>query len=597
MMEGRRGVWIALAVLAAAFVALARWTWGAWPDPLVDFGRELYVPLRLSTGAVLGRDVAWFSGPLSQQVNALLFGIAGVSLTTLVAANLAVLALLALLWWHLLRDLAGLFAATVAVLVLLALFGFAQLVGIGNYNFVTPYSHEVTHGMLLATVALASLARFDARRDAPSLALAGLALGACLLTKVEVALAAGAAAALWLGALRLGPRGAPAVPRRNGAIFTAALGLPIALAFLWAALELGGLGALRLVFGGWLYALGGGAGELDFYSSGMGLDVPGRRLGELAAWSGRWALVLAPCAAAAWRLRRGSEAAHAASAAAVLAVGGLLIWRFRSVEWLAAARPLPLFVASIGGVAWTVLRRSEDDPGARRARAWLALSAFAFVLLLKMILNARVQHYGFALALPATLLTVAALIGVLPRELERRGHAGAVLRLGALMLFAVAAAAHLDVTRRFLAQKSEVVGRGGDAFRSDLRGRFVNAALEAYAGLAGPGDTLAVLPEGVMLNYLAGSANPTPYVNFMPPELLLFGEDRIVEAFQAAPPDWVFLVHKDTSEYGYPLFGPDYGTRLATWVQANYTSVRQFGQPPLTPGTVFGIQLMKRSTP
>lgn len=589
-MEGRRGAWIALAVLAAAFVALARWTWGAWPDPLVDFGRELYVPLRLATGAVLGRDVAWFSGPLSQQVNALVFRFAGASLSTLVALNLLVLALVSLLWWRLLRELAGLLAATAAVLLMLALFGFAQLVGIGNYNFVTPYSHEVTHGMLLATAALVCLRRHDERRDIASLVGAGLALGACFLTKVEVALAAGAATVVWLAALR-------GISRRDLALLGASGALPIALAFLLSAPALGAGGALRLVFGGWLHALGGGAGELAFYRSGMGLDAPGKRLFELAAWTGRWALVLAPCAALAWRLRRDGEAAHAAGAAALLVVGGLLAWRLRSIDWLAAARPLPLFALAIGAVAWTVLRRSQDPESTRRARAWLALSAFAFVLLLKMILHARVQHYGFALALPATLLTVAALVGVLPRELERRGRAGVVLRLGALALFAVATAAHLDVTRRFLSTKTEVVGSGGDTFRADLRGRFVNAALEAYAGLAQPGDTLAVLPEGVMLNYLAGSLNPTPYVNFMPPELMLFGEERIVAAFDAAPPDWILLVHKDTSEYGFPLFGPDYGTKLATWVQTRYTSVRQFGQPPLTPGTVFGIQLLKRTTP
>lgn len=325
----------------------------------------------------------------------------------------------------------------------------------------------------------------------------------------------------------------------------------------------------------------------------MGLDAPGARSLELAAWTLRWALWLAPCAAAAWYLRRGSEAAHAAAAAFVLGLGGLLAWRFRSVEWLAAARPLPLFALAIGAAAWLALRRASDAEAARRARAWLALSAFAFTLLLKMILNARVQHYGFALALPATLLVVAALVGRLPAELERRGRAGAVLRLGALTLLAVAVLAHLDLTRRFLAQKSEVVGRGGDAFRADLRGRFMNSALEAYAGLARPGDTLAVLPEGVMLNYLTGSVNPTPYVNFMPPELLLFGEERIVAAFAAAPPDWILLVHKDTSEYGFPYFGPDYGTRLASWVQERYEPVRLFGHPPLTPGSVFGIQLLR----
>ena len=198
-MGARRASLLAVAVLAAAFAVLARWTWDAWPDPLVDFGRELYVPWRLSTGEVLGRDVAWFSGPLSQHVNAFLFRAAGVSLSTLVGANLLVLALLTGLWWSLLRGLAGTLAATAAALVLLCVFGFAQLVGIGNYNFVTPYSHEVTHGMLLASAALCCLRRFDARRDAFSLAAAGLALGLCFLTKVEENARTLTLAREWLG--------------------------------------------------------------------------------------------------------------------------------------------------------------------------------------------------------------------------------------------------------------------------------------------------------------------------------------------------------------------------------------------------------------
>lgn len=37
-------------VLASVFVALAVRTWGTWPDVLIDFGRELYVPWRLSLG-------------------------------------------------------------------------------------------------------------------------------------------------------------------------------------------------------------------------------------------------------------------------------------------------------------------------------------------------------------------------------------------------------------------------------------------------------------------------------------------------------------------------------------------------------------------
>ena len=47
-----------------------------------------------------------------------------------------------------------------------------------------------------------------------------------------------------------------------------------------------------------------------------------------------------------------------------------------------------------------------------------------------------------------------------------------------------------------------------------------------------------------------GCKNPTSHINFMPVELMLFDEDRIVECFQAHPPDLIALVHKDTSEIG-----------------------------------------------
>src|SRR5579872_5844251 len=80
-----------LAVVGFALVLLKA-SWRTWPEPLVDFGRELYLPWRLSHGAVLYRDVDDFYGPLSQYVNAGLFRVFGVGFTTLIVANLAVYA-------------------------------------------------------------------------------------------------------------------------------------------------------------------------------------------------------------------------------------------------------------------------------------------------------------------------------------------------------------------------------------------------------------------------------------------------------------------------------------------------------------------------
>ena len=49
--------WPDLASLLALFVALLAATWLRWPDALVDFWRNLYIPWRLSEGALLYTDV------------------------------------------------------------------------------------------------------------------------------------------------------------------------------------------------------------------------------------------------------------------------------------------------------------------------------------------------------------------------------------------------------------------------------------------------------------------------------------------------------------------------------------------------------------
>lgn len=57
--------WCGPALVSVSFLALSVWTWRKWPDLLVDFGRELYVPWQLTTGKVLYVDIAYFNGPLS----------------------------------------------------------------------------------------------------------------------------------------------------------------------------------------------------------------------------------------------------------------------------------------------------------------------------------------------------------------------------------------------------------------------------------------------------------------------------------------------------------------------------------------------------
>ena len=107
--------------------------------------------------------------------------------------------------------------------------------------------------------------------------------------------------------------------------------------------------------------------------------------------------------------------------------------------------------------------------------------------------------------------------------------------------------------------------------------------------------TFAVLPEGVMLNYLARKVNPTKYTSFMVPEMRMFGEGNILSAFIDKRPDFIILVHKNTSEYGEDFFGRNvrYGKPIMDWVNQNYQTVVKIGDEPLKDDR-FGIKVMKK---
>ena len=94
-----------------------------WMEPLVDFGRELYVPWQLTQGKVLFRDIAYLDGPLSPYVNALWFSLLPVSIRTLEVANLAVVATVSWLIFALLGRLGSAVAAGRFLFLLIRLYG------------------------------------------------------------------------------------------------------------------------------------------------------------------------------------------------------------------------------------------------------------------------------------------------------------------------------------------------------------------------------------------------------------------------------------------------------------------------------------------
>ena len=192
------GQWASPVVIGLAAVAMMWWTWGRWPDVVVDFGRELYIPWRLTEGDVLYRDLAYFNGPLSPYVNAVWFRVFGVSLRVLALANFAIAGGILLLLYRMLSQVGSRTSAFVACLTFVLLFGFSRYSIVGNYNYICPYSHEMTHGLGLSMAALYFVGRYARDGKLPDVALCGACVGFAFLTKPEIFAAIGCAAPVGL---------------------------------------------------------------------------------------------------------------------------------------------------------------------------------------------------------------------------------------------------------------------------------------------------------------------------------------------------------------------------------------------------------------
>jgi hypothetical protein len=668
--------WLGAIPMGIAFILLSWLGWRKWPDPLIDFGQQLYVPWRLSRGAVLYHDVSYVYGCLSVCYHAVLFKIFGVSLNVLLVSNFLTLIFLLLLVYRLFLKCSDVWTAATIGLAL-AVLAFSQLLDVGNYNYLCPYSHEEFHGVVLAVVMMACLARWLSTGRKFPVAFAGGCLGLIFLTKPEVFIAA---AAPFVVAVLLQWRriSIPGLAKSLSLAVICAL-IPPAGFFVYFHSKMDSADAIRAICGAWLPLLHSTGIHVPIYQRNMGLDAPWLHIGLALLEFGALAAVIGLCA---WRLTRKEVTSDewqvtrkASDSNPVTRHPSPVTFRVERViffalaggasinyGWQSAGHCLPLLVVfaailwwrewqKVTRDEWQVTRQNSSSNPATRHPSPVAFPslwlAFSFFLLAKLGFNPRISHYGVFLAMPAFLSAIYLLLYLLPRALARdegqvtgdekvpvaskREIASPVTRHPslsafrvAMLIFVLAGLARLTIqSGLFYKDKDFALGSGGDRMvtydpKIDPTGAAMASAAAWIETNTVPTSTLAVLPEGVMLNYLTRRDNPTPYVVFAF-EVWAFGETNMLAAYEKNPPDYIVLVQRDSSEYGVPYFGMEkgYGFDVMQWVRRNYSPcgvvdfayptvvrivtpqgepVELIGSEPLKSGA-FGIEILKRLPP
>jgi hypothetical protein len=569
--------WLGGAVVAICLVILTAQTWRKWGDLLVDFGMQLYVPWKLSTGAVLYRDVAYLTGgPLSQYYHALLFRFFGVSLLTIVVSNLLILFLLAALIYKSIYQISDAWTATMAGLALALVFAFAQYRSLGTFNFVSPYSHEIVHGVALSILVLWLLSRWLLEEKIAPALWAGIGSGLVLLTKPEAFLALALAQCVavvlfWRAKHRAGLLARSALAMAGGTL------LPVAAFFLYFIRHESIRESLRSVLWAWAAVLDRG-GDNEFYRWCLGLSAPGHHLKMILCETAVLAAILGVLAVLSLVVRAG-WLGKTLWILAILAAGKLSL----AVNWDQCGYALPaLCVASLGLLLWDMRTRGEGQVNPL-ALLW---SVFSLALLSKLGIYPRLWHYGFILAMPAFLTAVYFLLWQLPSVLERQGAKTIYFR-AAVSLALLIGFGQLWLDSKFsYAQRTAWVGQGPDkmlAYRPAFipSGVTLGRVANWLQTNTPPSRTLAVLPDGSMLNYLLRCDNPSGYLRWNLAESTVFGQDNMDRAFMSAPPDYIVLVDFTISQFSLKPFGQDPrdGLELKHWIDGHYRKVYQTGPP------------------
>jgi hypothetical protein len=495
---------IVLAVAAIAFVQ----SYARWLDPIIDTGRDLYIPEQLANGAKLYRDIRYQYPPLAPYLLALITGGIGHSLLSYMAIGIAQSCVIAASLWMALRRAAGVVPAFAATLSFAAL----SFCGASTWgaNFLFPYSYGATIGMTLLCVALAALIYKH-----NNIAIAALVLASWC--KVEYAIAALLIVAILTVARRL--------KLAQAASFIGAMVATLAAASFY----FRGSGWLREnVFASWQH----GARAQHFFEVVSGAAMWRDQLTQLV-------LGLAGIVAIALLMRTGRWAA-----AIPIVIIGILIGNhsfFRAwalLQWLA--------------LAWALMRDRESP--------LVIFAAFSVASTLRIPLNVSPSWYGFVLTIPVFALAAYTLFCYIPRR-------NAMVFLW-LVPFAANAVGDLWQQHEQYALKSfPIVSSRGKFYDWNAdRARTLNALIATVHD-----GTLAVMPEGITINYLTQTRTPLTFHTFTPVETADPAvESAILRELAAHPPDRVAIVTRDVREYGSRGFGIDYSLGITAFLHTHY---------------------------
>ncbi len=594
-----------LCILSAIGFFMLFVSWRRWSLIILDFGRELYIPWRLSMGGVLYRDIyVDHYGPFSPYLNAFLFKMFGVNIMTLAFFNMGVVIIITYCIYRLFRHTANSVTALMTAATFLSIFAFK----FPNYNYITPYAHALTHGIALSFFSILAFYRYIKKQNTFWVVIIGLLIGTIFLTKLEVFFAS--IAAIGTGFIVLWHVEQFSLRKiiRVSAILFFSLLLPTAVFTVYFSFFMPFQEALLSILTQYRQLFETAVTSNVFYLRATGRDASLFYLGKILLVTGWYVLLLCLVWSVARLVERISSTYYRMIIMIVAASALFLLYFMNGVPWNWLDLRIPFafqVVVAVMGIFYgiTIWKSRKDKGKALSALPMLVFIIFAFVMVLKMILRVTINVYGFALTMPATLVVVAGLVYHVPRLVAKNAQSTTFIRALSIILVAMFLVMEIGAVSDTYLIRNYPIDTGKERIITfdavlNIEGPVIDATLKKINETIKPNENFLVIPEGILLNYLTGRENPSPYTSFLLGDLVMHHEEKMVERLSRRLPDYVILMDRGVGEWGFKKFGVDTGTKISGWVTKNYVPIYTIGNIPFQDSPLCGgVIIAKRGTP
>ncbi|MFH0702121.1 MAG: hypothetical protein V2B14_01095 [bacterium] len=604
---------LGILILLGIFAFLTPIFWAHQGHPIIDCGREAYIPMEILKGKVLYKDILNIYGPFAYQLNALLYLIFGQNLTTLYFAGYINSLLILTLIYLIARTITtSLVSWTISFIIM--------VVCVFNYsifNYVFPYAYAVSYALsafLLSTLFFIFYFKSSNPKFVPLMCFFG---GISLVSKYEYSVSLLALAVIVLffkpvskKYLLISLFSLLSVPFISFmALFSQGLTINSYINHLYFMQKILSSSILKYFYTHTVsfyfnkdYLIFAGIIFIHFISN----FILSTGFVYLYLFSVKKTL---PDFLNSFKLKIILQ----------IIITIIFIWYFPlklikensmgiSLAWLPYSATLILIVFAVYFLLYPPLsppsKGGEPDEG--RAKPYtkplfllrnlqdnfnnIRMNDKIFILLLIIGITSAFKSYFFlnlhvfgTFILPLILLVnIIFLIDYLPNILEKNIFFKKLLDkkiwAQSCVIIIVCTGIIFSVNQQNIARnfKYPVQTKKGIIYTTD--NQALNLAINYINKEMPENASFLMIPEGPILNFLTNRDSDNIYHALIPVYIEAFGEDRIIGDFKKNPPDYIFINNRNSVDYGFPFFCKDYGFRICGFIEQNYKQQAEFGK-------------------